>query len=56
MSVTVGAKLSGMARSTVYKYAKVRKLIGEYKTDNGSKRTRKRTDWRSYSGNGMAEV
>jgi DNA invertase Pin-like site-specific DNA recombinase len=56
MIVTDAAKLSGIARSTVYKYAKVRKLIGEYKTDNGSKRTRKRTDWRSYSGNGMAEV
>jgi len=43
MSVTDAAKLSDLARSTVYKYAKVRKLMAERKIDDGSLRTGKRT-------------
>jgi DNA invertase Pin-like site-specific DNA recombinase len=49
MSVTDAAKLSDLARSTVYKYAKVRKLIAERKIDNGSLRTGKRTKLRPSS-------
>jgi DNA invertase Pin-like site-specific DNA recombinase len=43
MSVSDAAKLSGLARSTVYKYANVRKLIAGRKIDDGSLRTGKRT-------------
>jgi DNA invertase Pin-like site-specific DNA recombinase len=48
MSVTDAAKLSDIARSTVYKYAKVRKLTSIEKTDGVSLRTRKRTNLQRY--------
>jgi DNA invertase Pin-like site-specific DNA recombinase len=43
MSVTDAAKLSDLARSTVYKYASVRKLNAAEKTDSGNSRTVKWT-------------
>ena len=49
MSVTDAAKLSDLARSTVYKYTKVRKLIALEKTDTVNLRTGKRTKMRGAS-------
>jgi DNA invertase Pin-like site-specific DNA recombinase len=54
MSVTDAAKLSDLARSTVYKYVAVRKLNGAEKTENGSLRTKKRTQ--SPSSNGHSRI
>jgi DNA invertase Pin-like site-specific DNA recombinase len=54
MSATDAAKLSDLARSTVYKYAKVRKLIDADAADNISLRTRKRTAARRKGAGGQA--